>query len=1311
MRLNRLAACRSLSVWALFMLLGAAEAPCQLRPENYFQGQLDRSQVMRAAASVSPQEYPNADVACIDQHYWVEYKPDGTSVQWDEKYVKILSAKGKRQYSRISSFFMAQYKSTEILWVEILKPDGADRVIDLDQHSTIAVDHGQMGSNSYDPRQKLLTVNIPHLQVGDTLHYIIKDTYFDARVPNTWSQQIHFESSHPIVRKEVTICAPPKNDLKRIAIRSAIPGALAHARHIGQDHIIYNWIANDVPMALPERNMPPLHTQTQRLLVSTIDGWASISRWYWHLAEPQIRLISPQMAQTVLDITSRLNAPKAQMEAIFKWVSQEIRYLGLTVEKTSPGYEPHPARMTFERRAGVCRDKAALLTAMLRIAGFDAYPTLIRTDHKMDQEVPQPFFNHVITAVRNADGSFVLMDATDETSRFLLPAYLNDKSYLIATPEGESLRTTPIESADNHMLLIHTTGELDTSGHLSARTQIVFNGINDNLYRDLLAGKSYAEMKAYFEVVVNKYAFCAQIEDFEITPRDLMDTRVPLSIKFSIESDVMETIKDGTALIKPPFIGHNLGWVHFLTGRFGLASRKYALITGDACGIRENFQIKLSKDLASQVILPEFATIDDVGTTWHKQIALDGNVLVGEKTFKLKRSEYTPDQYIALRKNLSEMEYHRRKYLIVHKPDPAKGVDEWLQGLNADALVLNEVNDYEIEDRHHWTESNYLKLKILTYAGKKRYSDLIVDFNPIWESVDIAFARVITRSGKIIDINADEINIMDARWVDAAPRYAPEKLLVLNFPGVEIGSIIEFKIIKSKTNHPFFTIDGSLHGSGNPFYKKSGKFRYHEPILHKTLKIKYPHNLDLKIDKYEFGTEDLYRAGANDAPPIREHRSQAGDTKIVEFTAAMVPPVAREDALPPWYSFNPTVLASSTDLSRYARYMVAQLMEKAAVSPIIQSASTAIVGDQNCPQDKIQAIRDFTDRTIAHIAIPYGKIPAANISAADITLREGYGHTIDHAVLLFALLKAAGFNPEFILSTNTSPLKVLWQPLVATPSYNWFDAILVRVKTASGYIYLNDTNQYAMLGATASHQYPGLVLETAQIDIIESLSEEYDDKRISRYDIALNADGSARVKVAHAYYGHEYSLFRKSREALSPEGERRYILDLAASLSQNAVFTGEYAANHATYPGTETYSVRIERFLIDQGGYYYINLPGLYTSVYGAYKNSRMNPFYYDGFDQDYVRVNLDFNALGKRIVLSPPRRAHLRINGTGSIYINAGPITEHAERDHDAVDEGFYVEQQIELSPFLLSPDEYVVARKNHEKMAHPSMNKILFN
>ena len=60
---------------------------------------------------------------------------------------------------------------------------------------------------------------------------------------------------------------------------------------------------------------------------------------------------------------------------------------------------------------------------------------------KKDEEVPQPFFNHAVVAALDENGEYILMDPTDENTKDIFPAYLQNMSYLVARPEGDTLRT------------------------------------------------------------------------------------------------------------------------------------------------------------------------------------------------------------------------------------------------------------------------------------------------------------------------------------------------------------------------------------------------------------------------------------------------------------------------------------------------------------------------------------------------------------------------------------------------------------------------------------------------------------------------------------------------------------------------------------------------------------------------------------------------------------------------------------------------------------------------------------------------------
>ena len=185
----------------------------------------------------------------------------------------------------------------------------------------------------------------------------------------------------------------------------------------------------------------------QRLWVSTLPDWKFVSRWYWNLSKPHLDALSPELRQKVVELTAGKDDAMERVKALFYYVSKAIRYMGVTPEKDRPGFEPHDVCLTFEKKYGVCRDKAGLLVAMLRTAGFEAYPVLTSVGNKRDPGIPDYFFNHAIVAVSLKPGQYILMDPTDENTRDLLPAEEADQSYLVCRPEGENAELSPVPLA------------------------------------------------------------------------------------------------------------------------------------------------------------------------------------------------------------------------------------------------------------------------------------------------------------------------------------------------------------------------------------------------------------------------------------------------------------------------------------------------------------------------------------------------------------------------------------------------------------------------------------------------------------------------------------------------------------------------------------------------------------------------------------------------------------------------------------------------------------------------------------------------
>ena len=305
-----------------------------------------------------------------------------------------------------------------------------------------------MAENIYDPNMRILQVNIPALDIGDVIHSVERENIERPIIPGQYAEENVFEGTGFIRHITYEVHAPADQPLKRIALRDEIPGTVTAAINPETNNtIVYRWEVNNVPRMFDEPSMPPYGEVLQRLFVSTMPDWATVSKWYWDLSQTHLDAVTPEMKETNALLIANQPTDLDKVKAIFYFVSNKIRYMGITPEKDRPGFEPHDVCITFDKKYGVCRDKAALLVSMLRLAGLNAYPVLDQRRHSQRRRGARSVFNHAIAAVELEKGKIMLMDPTDENTRELLPASDRDQSYLVCRAEGDNHPASPIQSA------------------------------------------------------------------------------------------------------------------------------------------------------------------------------------------------------------------------------------------------------------------------------------------------------------------------------------------------------------------------------------------------------------------------------------------------------------------------------------------------------------------------------------------------------------------------------------------------------------------------------------------------------------------------------------------------------------------------------------------------------------------------------------------------------------------------------------------------------------------------------------------------
>lgn len=1246
------------------------------------------SEVLTAARAVTTERFPDADSVLTYNLVHERYNADGTGEEWDDEYLTILTEKGRRNASSHSLYINTSYGTATVVRAEIYKPDGTSFPINIARQCRIMTEPGQMSANIYDPNNKILSLSIPNLEIGDTLHILTHRRTHKARVPNSWSDYTVFEYTTPILTLDYEISAPTALPLRHHLLRSPLSNTVSYTTSpLDNDRTLHRWQVRDVPRVFSEPSMPPLHTQVQRLMCSTLEDWPAVSRWYWELSWPRLNATIPEMTNMVAEITATATDRDERIRRIFTFVSQQIRYMGITDEEVAPGYEPHDVSMTFSNRYGVCRDKAALLVTLLRINGIEAFPVLIHAGAKLDPDIPLPYFNHAIVAATrypaapDSESPYILMDPTDENSRDLLPSYLCNRSYLVATPQGDPLRISPVIPAASNMLHITSSGTADPDGTLTLHTDITFEGINDTIYRNFLVRQKPEQRRKYFEGLLKARLAGAELTDFTITPRNLQETDLPLSVQFTSRILDWPIRGDGIDVIALPWLGTTMGYVNFLLGPTGLKERKYPLETSIACGVAESITINTADTLGQPRYTPTTLNLTRSGINFSLTTASDNKTLSGQLNYSIEQPEFTPAEYLDLRNSLQEME-------VASRQRPAF---EAIGGsATPDLRVLNANTHIELTDSHTWLRTETRTTQVLTYAGKKKASELTIDYNPAWQNATLLSATVSNSNGSRHNISPKEINLMDAGWVAGAPRYPAAKTLVANLPGVETGSVITTTIRIEQKYAPRFTLQTAFGGF--------------EPIDHETITIVVPENLHLETATF------------NDSP-ISYTTTNINHRISHTWEVVSQPTTIPENNLPPWYLFKPALLTATDDIATgltNTRQAFANAMHNQK-----QAATLAkeLVRDTSNDEEAITAIRDYVLRRIRFAGPSFASLPANDsVTPADTTLHDGYGHSADRSILLATMLCAAGFDAEPILvNLNRQRPTDLYNNLRKFESPTAYSQVLVRINNRPGLLrrlfsskrplplYLGDGDQYTILGTTGLDDHPCLDLNGKYSRI--EVAPQFKDRDRTDWHIALDSHGTAAITVTNWYYGSSCGVFRKKYAEMPPEERRRHHLELVSGVSRSAEATSDLITAIHTYPGYSTFSIRAPRYAVGDADSLTLLLPGTTSYAIPLRDDRRTNPLHLTGQTDLHWSCTVELPPTHTATPVIPPP-LNLTIPGNGGQY---QAITRREQSANGTTI--LHFDRTLTTTPLLLAPEQYPTLIEINRRINNPAQRTVVIS
>ena len=419
----------------------------------------------------------------------------------------------------------------------------------------------------------------------------------------------------------------------------------------------WQWVVRDVSGIRREEDMPPIEGVAGHMIVAffpsgaaslrnEFSNWREMGTWYSNLTSGRLDA-SPAIKQEVAALTGSLPSPLAKMRAIANFVQHDIRYVA--IELGIGGYQPHPASDVFMHHYGDCKDKATLMSSMLREVGIDSYYVVINSERgAVTAKTPASVggFNHAILAVKLPDGlsdpsliatmqhprlgRLLFFDPTNHLMPFgQIGGYLQANYGLLVTPDGGELIELPQEPAAMNGVERTASLHLDANGRLQGDVKETRLGDRASAARWTL----HAVTNDRDRIKPIEKTLAGSLATFHITKATIVNlnlTNQPFGFDYSFDSDNYAQSAGDLLLVRLRTIG---------------VKSSALLETKDPRMFPIEFDGPSRDTDTFEITVPPGYTVDDLPpavdanysfATYHAKSEVTGNVIRYSRTFEVK---------------------------------------------------------------------------------------------------------------------------------------------------------------------------------------------------------------------------------------------------------------------------------------------------------------------------------------------------------------------------------------------------------------------------------------------------------------------------------------------------------------------------------------------------------------------------------------------------------------------------------------------------------------------------------------------------
>jgi transglutaminase-like putative cysteine protease len=360
------------------------------------------------------QEHAGQRDAAINDYSVVRYRVDyqvnanATNVKTESYEILLKTKVAVDQFSQIRLSYSEKMETLEVVSAYTLTADGQRHDVAPDRIYT-QESYSSASAPLYADR-KVRVIVFSNLAPGARVVYQVRSTQNTPYFPGYFGLWETFSVFDQFDDVEVNLQAPAKLPM-HIFIRGVEGGGKPQIRD-GQAYWRWHY-SRSTPMKV-QNWAADSWTFSPTIMASTYREWSQLAQAYQLKASAAAK-VTPDIQALAGNITAGISDRREQAEAIYRWVTQNIRYVAVYLG--NGGLEPNAAQSILDNHYGDCKDHVVILEALLAAKGIESSPVLIGMDRgPILPKVPLlSYFNHAITYVPEFN---MYLDSTNSWARF-----------------------------------------------------------------------------------------------------------------------------------------------------------------------------------------------------------------------------------------------------------------------------------------------------------------------------------------------------------------------------------------------------------------------------------------------------------------------------------------------------------------------------------------------------------------------------------------------------------------------------------------------------------------------------------------------------------------------------------------------------------------------------------------------------------------------------------------------------------------------------------------------------------------------------